>query len=278
MIQDITPHEFRNEYIPEVPKSDSIILYYEEHVCLVRREQEEIYFPTFGEMEKRNPNLYDEAVYLFSVDGVGYYLVQDLDWGTLSEYALENTEIFRSVDPLYRAFAGITGYQLYCWYQDNRYCGRCGSMMRRDEELRMVRCDKCNNLVFPTLPPAVIIGITDGDRIIMSKYNGREYKKYALIAGYAEIGETIEDTVRREVMEEVGLKVKNIRYYKSQPWSFSGCLLMGFFCDLDGEDQITLEEEELSMAAWFQRDEIPVMPNRCSLTNEMIIKFKNGEV
>lgn len=278
MIQDITPHEFRNEYIPEVPKSNSIILYYEEHVCLVRREQEEIYFPTFGEMEKRNPNLYDEAVYLFSVDGVGYYLVQDLDWGTLSEYALENTEIFRSVDPLYRAFAGITGYQLYCWYQDNRYCGRCGSMMRRDEELRMVRCDKCNNLVFPTLPPAVIIGITDGDRIIMSKYNGREYKKYALIAGYAEIGETIEDTVRREVMEEVGLKVKNIRYYKSQPWSFSGCLLMGFFCDLDGEDQITLEEEELSMAAWFQRDEIPVMPNRCSLTNEMIIKFKNGEV
>lgn len=278
MIQDITPHEFRNEYIPEMPKSDSIILYYEEHVCLVRREQEEIYFPTFGEMEKRNPNLYEEAVYLFSVDGVGYYLVQDLDWGTLSEYALENTEIFRSVDPLYRAFAGITGYQLYCWYQDNRYCGRCGSMMRRDEELRMVRCDKCNNLVFPTLPPAVIIGITDGDRIIMSKYNGREYKKYALIAGYAEIGETIEDTVRREVMEEVGLKVKNIRYYKSQPWSFSGCLLMGFFCDLDGEDQITLEEEELSMAAWFQRDEIPVMPNRCSLTNEMIIKFKNGEV
>lgn len=278
MIQDITPHEFRNEYIPEMPKSDSIILYYEEHVCLVRREQEEIYFPTFGEMEKRNPNLYEEAVYLFSVDGVGYYLIQDLDWGTLSEYALENTEIFRSVDPLYRAFAGITGYQLYCWYQDNRYCGRCGSMMRRDEELRMVRCDKCNNLVFPTLPPAVIIGITDGDRIIMSKYNGREYKKYALIAGYAEIGETIEDTVRREVMEEVGLKVKNIRYYKSQPWSFSGCLLMGFFCDLDGEDQITLEEEELSMAAWFQRDEIPVMPNRCSLTNEMIIKFKNGEV
>lgn len=278
MIQDITPHEFRNEYIPEMPKSESIILYYEEHVCLVRREQEEIYFPTFGEMEKRNPNLYEEAVYLFSVDSVGYYLVQDLDWGTLSEYALENTEIFRSVDPLYRAFAGITGYQLYCWYQDNRYCGRCGSMMRRDEELRMVRCDKCNNLVFPTLPPAVIIGITDGDRIIMSKYNGREYKKYALIAGYAEIGETIEDTVRREVMEEVGLKVKNIRYYKSQPWSFSGCLLMGFFCDLDGEDQITLEEEELSMAAWFQRDEIPVMPNRCSLTNEMIIKFKNGEV
>ncbi len=69
--------------------------------------------------------------------------------------------------------------------------------------------------------PGSIIGVTDGDKILMSKYAGRAYKKYALLAGFTEIGETIEETVQREVMEEVGLKVKNIRYYKSQPWSFS---------------------------------------------------------
>ena len=72
----------------------------------------------------------------------------------------------------------------------------------------------------------------------MSKYSGRTYKKYALLAGFAEIGETVEETVRREVMEEVGLKVKNIRYYKSQPWAFSDTLLLGFYCDLDGEDRL----------------------------------------
>ena len=88
----------------------------------------------------------------------------------------------------------------------------------------------------------------------------------------------MEETVKREVMEEVGLKVKNIRYYKSQPWSFSDTLLMGFYCDLDGEDSITLDEEELALAEWFEREDIPVEPSRDSLTNEMIMKFKNGEV
>ena len=112
----------------------------------------------------------------------------------------------------------------------------------------------------------------------MSKYAGRTYKKYALLAGFTEIGETIEETVQREVMEEVGLKVKNIRYYKSQPWSFSDTILMGFYCDLDGEEEITLDREELALAEWFRRDEIPVEPSRDSLTNEMIIKFKNSEV
>ena len=120
--------------------------------------------------------------------------------------------------------------------------------------------------------------IQDGDKILMSKYAGRTYKKYALLAGFTEIGETLEETVQREVMEEVGLKVKNIRYYKSQPWSFTDTLLMGFYCDLDGEAAITLDREELAMAEWFQRDEIPVEPERDSITNEMIIRFKNGEV
>ena len=131
---------------------------------------------------------------------------------------------------------------------------------------------------YPKICPAVIIGVTDGDRILMSKYAGRTYKKYALLAGFTEIGETVEQTVAREVMEEVGLKVKNIRYYKSQPWAFSDTLLMGFYCDLDGSDEITLDREELSLAEWFERDKIPVEPSRDSLTNEMIIKFKLGEV
>src|SRR5699024_3191276 len=112
----------------------------------------------------------------------------------------------------------------------------------------------------------------------MSKSAGRAYKKYALLAGFTEIGETVEETLAREVMEEVGLKVRNIRYYKSQPWAFSDTLLMGFYCDLDGSDKITLDRDELSLAEWFEREEIPVEPSRDSLTNEMIMKFKQGEV
>lgn len=151
-------------------------------------------------------------------------------------------------------------------------------MMVRDQKERMLRCDSCGNMEFPKICPAVIIGVTDGNRILMSKYAGRAYKKYALLAGFTEIGETVEETVAREVMEEVGLKVRNIRYYKSQPWAFSDTLLMGFYCDLDGSDKITLDRDELSLAEWFEREEIPVEPSRDSLTNEMIMKFKQGEV
>lgn len=151
-------------------------------------------------------------------------------------------------------------------------------MMARDDKERMLKCPSCHNTEFPKICPAVIIGVTDGNRILMSKYAGRTYKKYALLAGFTEIGETVEETVAREVMEEVGLRVKNIRYYKSQPWAFSDTLLMGFYCDLDGGDEITLDREELSLAEWFEREEIPVEPSRDSLTNEMIMKFKNGEV
>ena len=141
-----------------------------------------------------------------------------------------------------------------------------------------MRCPECGLMEFPKICPAVIIGLTHKNKILMSKYAGREYKKYALLAGFNEIGESIEDTVRREVMEEVGLNVKNIRYYKSQPWSFTDTLLLGFFCELDGKDDITLDRDELAMAEWFEREEMPVKEEDLSLTNEMMMAFKNGKV
>ena len=99
-------------------------------------------------------------------------------------------------------------------------------------------------MVFPKIAPAVIVGVTNGRKILMTKYANREYKRYALIAGFTEIGETAEETVAREVKEEVGLSVKNIRYYKSQPWGFDSNLLLGYFCELDDEgDVIRLDEE-----------------------------------
>ena len=148
--------------------------------------------------------------------------------------------------------------------------------MIHDEKERLMRCPECGQMEYPKICPAVIVGVTDHDRIVLTKYAGRAYKKYALIAGFAEIGETIEDTVRREVKEEVGLHVKNIRFYKSQPWSFSDTLLMGFFCELDGSDKIKMDEEELSVAQWCNREDVPVQEEDISLTSEMMRRFRQG--
>ena len=277
MIQDIAPHQYKNEYRPVPPEKDSYALYYENHVALVKRVGEEIEFPTFGDLEKIDESIYNEYIYLFSIDDRRFYLVEDIDREPLSEFNLENTEIFRRAQPQYLSFAGITGYQLYNWYENHHYCGKCGKTMKKDEKERMLFCEKCHTMEYPKLSPATIIGVHHGNRLLLSKYAGRAYTNYALLAGFVEIGEPVEDTVKREVMEEVGLKVKNITYYKSQPWSFTDTVLMGFYAELDGEEEITLDREELAMAEWFEREDIPDMPGNGSLTSEMIMRFKNNE-
>ena len=128
-------------------------------------------------------------------------------------------------------------------------------------------------MIYPRIAPAVIIAVTDGDRLVMSKYAGRSYTRFALLAGFIEIGETAEEAVAREVMEEVGLKVKNIRYYGSQPWGIAGNLSIGYFCDLDGDDTIRIDENELSEAGWYHRDSLPAKDDGISITREMIRIF-----
>lgn len=248
------------------------MLFYDGGRILVKKE-DGIRYPTFAESGA------GESIYLFTIDEEGFYLGdRSLAEGLLEKgYVFENISILRRGGAKYLRFAGVTGWQLYNWYESRKFCGRCSAPMVQDEKERMMRCPECGLMEFPKICPAVIIGVTDGSRILMSKYAGRKYKAYALLAGFAEIGEPIEDTVRREVMEEVGLQVKNITYYKSQPWSFSDTLLLGFFCELDGEDKIRLDEQELALAEWVEREDITVEPDDLSLTNEMMLAFKNGD-
>ena len=174
-------------------------------------------------------------------------------------------------------FAVWTAFQLYNWYRDNRYCGRCGSQTTLAGDERAVVCPGCNRRIYPRIIPAVIVGVTNGDEILMTKYRGRDIPYYALIAGFTEIGETLEQTVAREVMEEAGLKVKNIRYYKSQPWAIVDYLLAGFYCDVDGYTQIHMDENELKEAVWVRRENVVGQPNDFSLTNEMMLVFRDGK-
>ena len=279
MIQDIYPHRYHNEYRPCAPRPDSILLFYDEECVLAAMPDEKLQFPQFRHLGANAAAVAENAVYLFSIDDLAYFLTLDrqkLNPQDAEHFSMHPVSIFRTAKPLAQAFAGITGSQLKNWYDTSRYCGRCGSELKQDKKERMLRCPVCGHTVYPKISPAVIVGVKDGDRLLLTKYSGRAYKRYALIAGFNEIGESIEDTVRREVMEEVGLKVKNIRYYKSQPWSFSETLLMGFYCDLDGSAEIQLDTEELSEGVWMKREEIPKPVSDISLTSEMIERFRRG--
>ncbi len=269
MLHDIQPSAYDNSFRQEVPDADSRMIFIRDNAVLVKETDAGISFPAFQEIPPR-----DYAhIYLFSVDDTRFFLAGDME--PFGDYEYRDMMEFRYKKPKAMAFAAATACQLHGWYSKNRYCGRCGFVMIHDKKERMMRCERCGNLVYPKLSPAVIVGVTDGDRLLMTKYTGRLYKRYALVAGFAEIGETIEETVRREVLEEVGVCVKNIRYYKSQPWPFSDSLLMGFYCDLDGSDTIILDETELEAAEWIHRKDIDVEADGISLTNEMIVQFKH---
>ena len=277
MIQDIAPKKFDNHYVEMEPGAEDWILIYREREVLCRFENGQIRYPKLKEIidEHMDPDL----TYLFSVSGEHFFLLKEgLDIAP-EGYGWETSSVFRTARPRYLAFAGITGEQLDEWYRANRFCGRCGRPMTPDFVERMMRCRECGNTVYPKICPGVIVAVTDGNRLLLTKYAPREGRtvNYALVAGFTEIGETLEETVAREVMEEVELKVKNIRYYKSQPWSFTSTLLCGFFCEVDGDTRITLDTDELSVGQWFEREEIPMEDDGVSLTREMIGVFKEGK-
>lgn len=194
------------------------------------------------------------------------------------EYSVETLRVLRRTKPKEECYAGETAYHLYVWYRDNSFCGRCGEHLEYSHKERAMICPSCGNVVYPKIAPAVIVGIlnSSGDKIVMTRYAGREYKGHALVAGFCEIGETAEDTVRREVLEEVGLHVRNIRYYKSQPWGFDSNLLFGYYCTADEDEPIHMDDGELAKAVWVSRDEIGEEERNLSLTAEMIMHFKEG--
>lgn len=276
MIQDLDFHCYHNEYTHAFPKNNDWILSFHGREILAAQKEEQLIFPTWKELSACQNFSQDSCTYLFSIDEQRYFLLFPSAAEEFDIFTYQDISIFRSMQPKEQCFGLITGFHLHNWYQSRRFCGSCGQRLIHDKKERMMYCPHCKSTEYPKISPAVIVAVTHGEKLLLSKYAGRNTKRYALIAGFTEIGETLEETVKREVMEEVGLKVKNIRYYKSQPWGLSGSLLAGFVCDLDGDDTITLDENELAVAQWFPREEIPYDDYDVSLTREMMIQFKKG--
>ena len=274
MIQDIQPHVLHNEFIPDRPVDGSGLLFlFREDSVLCAIEDDRVRLPRVDQLPGG-----PERRYLFALDDVPCYLGMEVEPETPEgmEWVAVRMLRRRAAGPREAIFAAWTAFQLYNWYRDNRFCGRCGAVTRLAPDERAVECPACRRRIYPRIIPAVIVGVTHGDEILMTKYKGRDIPYYALIAGFTEIGETLEQTVAREVMEEAGLRVKNIRYYKSQPWGIVDDLLAGFYCDVDGSTEIHMDDRELKEAVWVLREDVVGQPNDFSLTNEMMLLFRDG--
>lgn len=270
MLQEIAPRHLDNQYHPREIGPGAKICAFREKSILVSLRDGEVLLPDWEQLKEDILR----SVYLFSIDETPYFLAELAPDAHLPEgFAYDNVRSHRRLHPKYTVYAEMTAWHLYVWYRDNQFCGRCGHPTHHDGKLRMLSCPDCGNMIFPKICPAIIVGVTDGDRILLTKYSGREYKNYALIAGFTEIGETAEETVQREVFEETGVHVKNIRYWATQPWGIDTDLLLGYFAELDGSEDITMDREELSLAGWYHRDELQIPADDVSLTNDMIRAF-----
>jgi NAD+ diphosphatase len=160
-------------------------------------------------------------------------------------------------------------FQIVSWDQAHQFCGRCGSPTQEQPGERAKICPKCGFISYPRICPAVITAILKEDKILLAHAVHFKGNMYSLIAGFLEPGETLEECVQREITEEVGIKVKNIKYFSSQPWPFPNSMMIGFTAEYES-GEIAVDGAEISQAGWFSVDTLPELPSEVSIARKII--------
>jgi NAD+ diphosphatase len=184
---------------------------------------------------------------------------------------LGRMEFFSQLEEEEIMTAGLAN-QLVLWNQNHRFCGRCGNPMEDKSDERARICPKCGMVNYPRLSPAIIVAVIKDNQILLASAKRFPAKFYSVLAGFVEPGETLEECVKREVQEEVGINVKNICYFGSQPWPFPDSLMIAFTAEHDG-GEITLNSDEIDEAGWFTSDSLPQIPPKVSIARRLIDWF-----
>lgn len=166
-------------------------------------------------------------------------------------------------------------YQQYVWSRRSNFCGVCGTKTDMDSNDNCKVCPSCKERFYPALFPAVIVAITKGDKILLAHNSSFPGNMHSVIAGFVDLGEKLEETVVREVKEEVGLEVKNIKYFDSQNWGFTSSLMLGFTAEYKSGD-IKVDNEEIDHADWYTKDNLPELPPEISIARQLINNFIDG--
>lgn len=162
--------------------------------------------------------------------------------------------------------------QLLTWHKQHQFCGQCGRPTQAHTEESARHCEPCNLFYYPRISPCIMCLITDGDYCLLAQHEKHRNGFYATLAGFVEAGETLEQAVHREVMEEVGLTVDNLQYYASQSWPFPHQLMVAYFADYRSGD-IVVDDKEIIDAQWFHYKNLPEFPPKESISGQLIHEF-----
>lgn len=275
MIQDIHPHRFDNTFIATSEiKEDDFIFHFVGNELLLKQNGETIELP-----QKKDLFAFNSAfIYLFTLNEKRCFLVWDCAQPKGSEFAYHPISFRNPFSQIEIDWACSVALQLKNWYEQHKFCGKCGTPTIASTSERAISCPSCETSLYPTISPAIIVAILCKDKILLARNALFPEAFFSLVAGYVDIGESIEAAVTREAKEEVGLKVKNIRYYKSQPWPFSGSMMIGYVAEAEEVHEIEIDNKEIVEAAWYSRNSLPNHPPNRSIAGEMIEAFTRGNL
>jgi len=241
---------------------------------LVTRDAEPLPVPFVSDPNDRDLGVGEDVQFLGRLDGAPCYAAEAGERFPVPEGMefMGLRHLFADYGELFFRIAGI-GSQLLTWDRTHRFCGACGALNEESSVERAKICPKCGLLQFPRISPAVIVAIVRGDRILLGRgARFRNTEMFSVLAGYVESGETLEECVQREVREEVGIEVGNIKYFASQQWPFPHSLMIGFTAEYRA-GEITVDGIEILEAGWFTADNLPEIPGKPSIARLLIDWF-----
>lgn len=248
---------------------NDIWLIFSNNRIMYRLINDEIIFPKSTEIKNLG---------LSNILGIGhnskgrYYVAELEDESLVSDFIFNDLKSLVGILEEELFFICSRAVQMLSWNKNNVYCGRCGSLMNFKPNDTAKVCSKCGQTIYPRISPAVIVAIVKDEKILLAHNVNFQQNRYSTIAGFAEVGETFEECVKREVYEEVGVKVKNIKYFASQPWPFPDSLMVAFTAEYESGD-IKVDGIEISHADWFTKDDLPNIPNKGSVARKLIDWF-----
>jgi NAD+ diphosphatase len=239
---------------------------------LVNKEENTIRIPNLEEIKKLNIQ-YENEFFLGEIKTYACFGIEaSLEFNLQENYELIPLyELGALIDEEIFLAAGRAN-QILNWDRTHRFCGKCGSKTENKKDELAKVCPSCNHVMYPVICPAIIVAVTKGDQILLAHNRGFKNNMYSLVAGFVEAGEDIKSTVKREVFEEIGIKIKNIRFHMSSPWSFPNSLMIGFFAEYES-GEINVDGNEIVHADWFTKDNFPTIPQKFTLARKIIDEF-----
>jgi NAD+ diphosphatase len=240
---------------------------FHEHGLIVRPDGDAVSLPRDDELQAAGVAL-SSVEYLGLLDGEPAFAASCDALPPAPLIARDLRSLYGALDEDAFAVAG-RATQIVQWAATHRFCGRCGNPTRRVATERAMHCDACGLSFYPRLAPAIMVLVRRGDQALLAR--GARFPRpfYSALAGFVEAGESLEETLAREVREEVGLEVRNLRYFGSQPWPYPNSLMICFFADWAG-GEVRADGDEIVDARWFSADQLPMIPPRISISRHLI--------